>query len=111
MMTDPTTPGGPGGATVPDNSPAEVPADNRDPGNEAPRPDGDTVPAPDTTSPEPAPTEIPRDAGTFSGRADDGDEIDADTMQNEGIGNALNMNSGALGGPSETEAALKRSAR
>ena len=107
-MTDPTTPGG---ATVPGSTPAEVPADNRDPGNESPRPDGDTVPAPGTTTPDPTPTEIPRKPATFSGSAEDGDEIDADTRQNRGVGNALDMNAGAMGGESETEAALKRAAR
>ena len=98
----------PGGATVPGNAPAEVPADNRDQGNEMPMPDGDTTPTPDTTSPTPAPSEVPRTGGAFTGDPRDQDEIDADTIQNGGLGNALRMNAGALDGTSSTEAALKR---
>ena len=106
---------------VPGKGPAELPPGQRDPGNEVPMPDGDTmpmpdgdtVPVPDTTSPTPAPTELPRTGGAFTGDAftgdaREGDEIDADTRQNGGIGNALNMSAGALGGESSTEAALKR---
>ena len=98
----------PGGATMPGNTPAEVPADNRDPGNEIPMPDGDTTPTPDTTSPTPTPTEVPKTGGAFSGDARDGDEIDADTIQNGSLGNAVAMNAGTLDGTSSTEAALKR---
>ena len=98
------------GPDIPGNTPAEVPADNRDPGNEIPMPDGDTQPLPDTTSPTPAPTEVPQTGGSFTGSASDQDEIDADTVQNGGIGNALNMNAGAIGEESATEAAMARAA-
>ena len=94
-----------GGATVPGNTPAEVPADNRDPGNEVPMPDGDTTPTPDTTSPTPAPTEVPKTAGAFSGDANDQSEIDADTIQNGGLGNAMTLDS--MHGATETEQRLK----
>ena len=104
-----------GGARVPGNSPAEVPADNRDPGTEiqtpdgdnAPAPGGDTVPTPDTTSPTPAPTEVPQ---TGRGGANESlgnpDTIASNTRGNSGLGNVVNMHNEP--GENSTEAAMKR---
>ena len=97
-----------GGATVPGNTPAEVPADNRDPGTEVPMPDGDTTPTPDTTSPTPAPTEVPQTGGSFTGAPNDQSEIDADTLQNGGLGNAMNLDD--MSTASSTEKALRKDA-
>ena len=107
-MSDTTRTEQPGGATVPGDTPSEVPADNRDPGNEMPMPDGDTTPVPDTTSPTPAPTEVPQTGGSFTGPTKDQSEIDADTIQNGSLGNAVAMNAGTLDDTSSTEEALKR---
>ena len=105
-----------GGEAKPDDTPAEMPADNRDAGNEmpapdgdtAPMPEGDTAPVPDTVSPTPTPTEIPQTGGSFTGHPADQSEIDADTIQNGGLGTAMKINAGAMEGESSTETALKR---
>ena len=94
------------GATVPGQSPAEAPADNRDPGTEIPMPDGDTTSTPETPSPTPAPTEIPKTAGASTSGTDQGG-IDADTIQNGGLGQALTADEASA--TSSTETALKRS--
>lgn len=95
----------PDGATVPGQTPAEVPADNRDPGTEIPMPDGDRTPTPDTTSPTPAPTEVPKTGGaSASGQTQS--QIDADTIQNGGLGQALTADEASA--TSSTEEALKR---
>ena len=99
-----TTPDG--GASIPGNSPAEVPADNRDPGTEVPMPDGDTTPTPDTTSPTPTPSEVPQTGGSFTKAPNDQSEIDADTIENGGIGNAVTMND--MASTSSTEEAMQR---
>lgn len=95
-----------GGASIPADSPAEVPADNRDPGTEVPMPDGDTAPTPDTISPTPAPTEVPQTGGSFTGGGPDQGEIDADTIQNGGLGRVMTSDSASP--TSSTEEALKR---
>lgn len=116
---------GDGGARVPGGTPAEVPADNRDPGNETPMPDGDTnpmpggdtVPAPDTPAPTPAPTEVPQqgqrqgltrnmDAPLSSGEI--ADDIASNARGNDGLGNALGLEMD--GTSSSTEDAMARTA-
>lgn len=115
-----------GGARVPGETPAEVPADNRDPGNETPMPDGDTnpmpggdtAPAPDVPMPTPAPTEVPQmgqrqgltsgtDAPLSSGEV--ADDIASNTRGNDGLGSALGLEMGG-GGTSSTEDAMARTA-
>ena len=103
-MTDDTDPGG---ARVPRKTPAEVPADNRDPGVERPMPGGDTVPAPDTTSPTPAPTEIPQ-TGTGGPDTLSADAIASNERGNGSIGTAMALEVGD--DASSTESALARAA-
>ena len=108
-----------GGARVPGGTPAEVPADNRDPGNELPDPGGDTVPMPETTptapdtpspeqpSPTPSPSEVPQVGGAAMEPRMDDEAIASNERGNASLGTALDL---SMNEPtSSTEAALQRS--
>lgn len=100
-----------GGARVPGGTPAEVPADNRDAGDELPSPGGDTMPTPDSTptapdAPTPTPSETPKMG--VDPRADrlSPEEIASNERGNDSLGTAIDLEIG--GSESSTEAALKR---
>ena len=108
-----------GGATVPGGTPAEVPADNRDAGNEMPSPGGDTMPTPDTTptapdtpepeqpSPTPAPSEVPKVGGAGMEPRMDNESIASNERGNSSLGSAIDL---AMDDQtSSTEDALRRS--
>ena len=112
-----------GGARVPGSTPAEVPADNRDAGNELPSPGGDTMPTPETTptapdtpspeqpSPTPAPSEVPKVGGggerTGMEPRMDGESIASNERGNGSLGTALGL--AMDDSTSSTEAAIQRS--
>ena len=105
---------GGGGSRVPGETPAEVPADNRDPGNEtpmpggddAPMPGGDTVTTPDAPSPTPAPTEVPQ-VGS-GGPPLSSEDIASDVRGNGGLGAAMGLEMSDA--TSSTEDAMARAA-
>ena len=92
-----------GGATVPGGSPAEVPADNRDAGDELPSPGGDTMPTPATTpaapdtpnpeqpSPTPAPSEVPQTGGAATEPRMDSESIASNERGNGSLGTTIDL--------------------
>ena len=107
-----------GGARVPGSTPAEVPADNRDAGNELPSPGGDTMPTPETTpaapdtpspeqpSPTPAPSDVPKVGGAGVEPTMSDEAIASNERGNGSLGTAMDLAMDDQG--SSTEAALRR---